>query len=81
MSKRAELRVVWSKRESNFLIHHDRHTADGHFMYSFLRAGVTDVIGDPFDVTMAAFRAELEKRGFDPNTFQISVRRKREVSR
>ena len=80
MSKRAELRVLWSKREGDFMFHHDRSRADGHFLHSFMRAGRMGVLPGGSEST-AAFRAELEKRGFDPNTFQISVRRKREVSR
>jgi len=82
MSKRAELRVVWSKQSSDFKIHHDRQVADGHFMYSFLCAGAEGVTrsSDSVEKVMSTFRKELERRGFDPNTFQISVRRKKDGS-
>lgn len=78
MTKRAELRAVWSKRERDFMFHHDKQRADGHFLHSFMRAGRMAVTPGASEST-DAFRAELERRGFDPDTFQISVRRKREA--
>lgn len=81
MTKRAELRAVWSKRERDFMFHFDRQPADGHFLHSFMRAGQMDVTDASSGEAMAAFRAALERRGFDPDTFRISVRRKREASR
>lgn len=83
MGKRAPVRVVWSKRERDFMMHFDKSGADGHMMNSFLGGGIRAVLHIDFGEGVAMgsrrqtekFREELRKRGLDPDTFQISVKR------
>jgi len=75
MSKRAELRMVWSKR-------------DGHMLHNLLTYGAGFVVADRDELArrgaitgtemIRRLREELERRGYDPDTLTISVRRKRE---
>jgi len=87
MSKRAELRMVWSKREQDYVYHFDRAPQDGHMMHNLLTFGAGFVVAKDGetarrgDITgpemVRRLRAELERRGYDPDTLTISVRRKR----
>lgn len=88
MNKKAELRAEWSKREQDIVYHYDKQRADGHMLHSLLTHGMGFVglrPGEPTSLhtTMSSaealrrFRATLEARGYDPDTFRISVRRKR----
>lgn len=88
MTKRAELRAEWSKRECDIVYHYDRRPEDGNMLHSLLNYGMAFVglqPGEPTSLhtTMSSaealrrFRATLEARGYDPDTFRISVRRKR----
>lgn len=88
MSKKAELRAEWSKREQDIVYHYDKRSQDGHMLHSLLNYGMAFVGLQPGEPTSRAsmmssaealrrFRATLEARGYDPDTFRISVRRKR----
>ncbi len=78
----------WSKRERDLVTSWDRNAMDGHFLNALLNLGADRLMredGDgvglqPIGQSVARLRAELERRGFDPDTFTISVRRKRQSS-
>lgn len=86
MTKRAPLRMQWSKREQDYESHWDRSRSDGHLLYGLFLYGVgwptreeehvsNGVDLRSYEQQRDAFRAELRRRGFDPDTFTISVKR------
>lgn len=86
MSKRAELRMTWSKREHDYVYRWDRSSHDGAMLHCIFDLGAAFFVrrdGERRDrlpsigETVARLRAELDRRGFDPDTLTISVRRKR----
>jgi hypothetical protein len=87
LGKRAELRMVWSRREGDFVFHYDRSPQDGWLLHNLLTHGAMWVTrregetGSADGEMVERLRAELERRGYDPNTLTISVRRRREVNR
>ena len=80
-SRRPDLRCVWSKRERDFVYHYDRKP-NSHWLHCLLHGAMHQGIppeerASLFGSTnVAMFRRELERRGYDPDTFTISVRRK-----
>jgi hypothetical protein len=82
MAKRAELMAVWSKRHNDMVIYQD-DPANGVLLSKVLTFGVGFPVQkegekQPTGPEMwRRFRAELESRGFDPDTFTVSVRRKK----
>lgn len=64
---RPALRVVWSKRENDIVVHFDKRPSDGCW---FL-----DLIGVAFQPGREDFKKALRERGFDPETFRCSVQR------
>lgn len=85
MSKRPELRAVWSKRERDIVYHFDKRPQDGHWIASLLTEGARETVKRPgeesvflsWNETLRRLRETLETRGYDPDTLVISVRRKR----
>lgn len=99
MAKKAPLQMTWSKKEQDWLFHHDRRKSDGGMLYGFMRGGMRAVaelhpdwpipfekrirIGlgkepEPYisdDLVFRLFRDELQRRGFDPDTFKITCQR------
>ena len=76
----------WSKRERDFETWHDRQPADGHWMNQVVMEGMRSVVvteeerklGIRLDAleTGRRFRAQCVARGFDPDTFRVSLKRK-----
>ena len=89
MGKRAPLRMQWSKREQDYEQHWDRSKQDGHFLFGLFLHGVGWLTKDDehcyngvdlrsYSQKRDAFRAELRRRRFDPDTFTICVKRIKE---
>jgi len=90
MSKKAPLSCTWSKKEKDLSYHYDRQKADGAFLHCLMTYGLEGLYrtqkeayyktrnfyDKDFD-PVAAFRKDLEDRGFDPDTFKITVQRKK----
>jgi len=99
MTKKAPLQMTWSKKEQDWLFHHDRQKSDGGMLYGFMRVGMKAVAElhpewpisqekrtkimfgqepEPYisdDLIFRLFREELQRRGFDPDTFKITCQR------
>lgn len=76
--EKVAVRLLWDKRKRDWVYVYDRRPMDGHWMHcaiNFLAAAMGDKKREPFQQsTLDAFRAEMEARGFDPDTLTISVR-------
>lgn len=84
MAKQAPLRIVWSKRENDFVVHYDRSPSDGSWFFYLLDFGMRELVKDDraeHPVYFSAreknqrFREALRNRGFDPDTFRVQVKR------
>lgn len=87
MGKRAPLRMQWSKRERDYEYVWDRHAADGHWLAYLVNYGARAAVKQDDDPALLSapevvrrLRAELDARGFDPDTLVIRVMRKRDHS-
>ena len=84
MGKRAPLRMTWSKREQDFVLHYDKSSADGSLIHNLFTMGAPAAMKEPGETyprllgcqeINRRLRETLRNRGFDPDTFQISVKR------
>lgn len=88
-----ELKVNWSKREKDLMIHYPK-SCDGHLMHCFLsrpiywllysepntesgESLVTKVPGHGNLISARSIKDELEARGYDLSTLKISIKKKK----
>lgn len=77
--------TYWQPPENDYETWHDRRPPDGHFLHNVFVYGIIDTMrtqeelrrGIKPSYTEAAqrFRESCRVRGFDPDTFKISLRR------
>lgn len=84
---REGIATYWSRRERDFETWHDRQPGDGHWLNWLVMEGMRAVVTTDEErglylsapETVRRFRAQCEARGFDPDTFRVSLRRKRKA--
>lgn len=78
MGRKPALLAWWSKRQRDLVYEWAGDSSDRWLLHNLLMYGMGFTVrkhGGDADV-VPAFRAELERRGYDPDSFRVSVRRK-----